>query len=111
MKKRVQLRSFTRKGALLMGAALLTATPLCAQTAETIESHTIEAGASEHWTADKVYTLAGAVVVRGTLTIDAYAHHRRRYDRPRPGGFQQVHPRGPRRTDFRRRHSYGSHHL
>ena len=71
MKKRVQLRSFTRKGALLMGAALLTATPLCAQTAETIESHTIEAGASEHWTADKVYTLAGAVVVRGTLTIDA----------------------------------------
>ena len=41
MKKRVQLRSFTRKGALLMGAALLTATPLCAQTAETIESHTI----------------------------------------------------------------------
>ena len=97
MKKRVQLRSFTRKGALLMGAALLTATPLCAQTAETIESHTIEAGASEHWTADKVYTLAGAVVVRGTLTID--------------GGVQQVHPRGPRRTDFRRRHSYGSHHL
>ena len=55
----------------MMGSLLLSAGALQAATPETIAAHTIAAGTEEHWTADKVYTLAGAVIVQGRLTIDA----------------------------------------
>ena len=55
----------------MMGSLLLSAGALQAATPETIAAHTIAAGTEEHWTADKVYTLTGAVVVQGRLTIDA----------------------------------------
>ncbi len=58
---------------MLMGSLLLTAATAGTAQAETIAAHTIEAGASERWTADEVHTLTGAVIVRGTLTIDAGA--------------------------------------
>ena len=71
MKKSVQLRVLTKRGAMLMGSLLMTAGALQAATPETISGHTIAAGTEEHWTADKTYTLAGPVRVQGKLTIDA----------------------------------------